>query len=132
MTDDDQMSDRMNALISFAEARDGRRYSTKYIAERATELGYRMSASNLSHIRVGRIKNPTFRAIEGVAAVLDVDLREFGALPRSTTADALEVSFRGVDVSELNELGREAIESVIRSVVRDLASRPEFRSRPLE
>ncbi|MEV6771785.1 hypothetical protein AB0N05_24490 [Nocardia sp. NPDC051030] len=80
----------LNRLIEFAEERDGRRYTNREIAAAATTLGYAMSAAELSHIRLGRVRNPGFRKVEGISLALGVDIRAFLVDPRHNPCTGLD------------------------------------------
>lgn len=135
------LADRINAVIAAAEERDEHRYTTRYIAERAAALGYPLTQANLSHIRTGRVKNPGFRTIEGVARVLGVEVGVFEESPAAehesghgtregAGGEVTSVAFRRFDITSLNELGRESFSSVVSAILQDFENRPEFHAQP--
>ncbi len=133
---------RLNQVIEAAQQRDSRMYSNKDIAERSTELGYPVSPAQVSHIRLGRVRNPGFRVIEGISLALGVDVREFldGAAAdqarleskfRKELADSgvEAVGFRLSELSTLNDVGRSTFMSIVSDILRDLQSHELYRRR---
>ncbi|MFI5782602.1 hypothetical protein [Nocardia sp. NPDC051570] len=131
---------RLNQLIEAAQQRDSRVYGNKDIAERSTELGYPVSPAQVSHIRLGRVRNPGFRIIEGISLALGVDVREFldGAaadqarleskLHKELADSGVEaVGFRLSELGTLNAVGRSTFMSIVGDILRDLQSHEVYR-----
>lgn len=68
---------RLDELFRNLPGPDGKPYSAKTIAQRASDRGYRIGESYLSQLRSGKAKSPSFRTVEGLAAAFDVDIRHF-------------------------------------------------------
>lgn len=130
----------LNRVITLAQERDSRTYSNKDIAERSTELGYPLSPAQVSHIRLGRVRNPSFRTIEGISVALGVDVREFldGAaahqaeeesrlLAQLEDAGVEALGFRLSELSKLNALGRSTFGAIVGNILRDLQEHELYR-----
>ncbi|MEU1545437.1 helix-turn-helix transcriptional regulator [Nocardia sp. NPDC005745] len=130
----------LNRVIAAAQQRDSRSYSNKDIAERSTALGYPLSPAQVSHIRLGRVRNPSFRTVEGISVALGVDVREFldGAAAQQADVEsrlAAELSEAGVEaigfrlseLGTLNELGRSTFGAIVGNILRDLQQHELYR-----
>lgn len=130
----------LNRVIAAAQQRDARSYSNKDIAERSTALGYPLSPAQVSHIRLGRVRNPSFRTIEGISVALGVDVREFldGAAAQQADVDSRlaaqlseagveAIGFRLSELSTLNELGRSTFGAIVGNILRDLQQHELYR-----
>lgn len=130
----------LNRVIAAAQQRDARGYSNKDIAERSTALGYPLSPAQVSHIRLGRVRNPSFRTIEGISVALGVDVREFldGAAAQQagiesrlaaelSEAGVAAIGFRLSELSTLNELGRSTFGTIVGNILRDLQQHELYR-----
>lgn len=131
---------QLNRVIEAAQQRDGGVYSNKNIATRSTELGYPVSPAQVSHIRTGRVRNPSFRAMEGIALALGVDVREFldgeaarqadteSALDRQLAKAGVEaIGFRLSELGRLNALGQSTFKSIVTTILSDLQSQQMYR-----
>lgn len=70
-------AERFERLFAEIPGPLGRRYTLAEIAHKSTELGYPVSATYLSHLRTGRVKAPSFRAVEGIAKAFGIDVHYF-------------------------------------------------------
>lgn len=71
--DDQTIADRLNALFSdVPSSRDGGPSTNEEISTRARGLGYDLSPAYIAQIRRGVRKNPTVRALQGLAAAFGV------------------------------------------------------------
>ena len=68
---------RLDELFRTVPGPDGRPFTGKAIAHRATELGFRLGESHLSQLRTGKAASPSFRTVEAIAAAFAVDIAYF-------------------------------------------------------
>lgn len=70
-------AERLERLFAEVPNPHGSRYTLAEIANKSTELGYPVSSTYLSHLRTGRVKAPSFRAVEGIAKAFGIDVHYF-------------------------------------------------------
>lgn len=140
VSDPGPIARHLNRVIARAQQRDSRMYSNKDIAERSTEHGYPLSPAQVSHIRLGRVRNPSFRTIEGISVALGADVREFldGAAAEQAdsgselAAELAEagveaIGFRLSELGKLNALGRSTFGAIVGNILRDLQQHELYR-----
>ncbi len=131
------LADRLNELIAGVEAREGRTYTNKAIACRATLLGYPLSTAAVSHIRCGRIRNPSFRNVVGIALALNLDVHHFLCAHDGTSLADVAPATRHLkspqsealppEIVRLNRLGQKMFYAVTHGVATELSRHPEYR-----
>ncbi len=68
---------KLEHLFQVVRNSDGSRLKQSEVVARAAASGVDFSEGYLSHLRTGRVKSPSFRAVEGLAAAFGVEIDYF-------------------------------------------------------
>lgn len=77
---------KLEHLFESARTPDGGRLKQSEVVARAAAVGVKFSEGYLSHLRTGRVKSPSFKAVEGLAAAFGVDIDYFAAVEPASTS----------------------------------------------
>lgn len=81
---------KLEHLFESVRNPDGSRIKQSEVVARAASAGVGFSEGYLSHLRTGRVKSPSFKAVEGLAAAFGVDIDYFSVVgsPSTSLSDA--------------------------------------------
>ncbi|GAB18902.1 hypothetical protein GOEFS_069_00280 [Gordonia effusa NBRC 100432] len=74
------ISNKLEHLFTVVRNPDGSRIKQSEVVARAAAVGVEFSEGYLSHLRTGRVKSPSFKAVEGLAAAFGVDIEYFAVV----------------------------------------------------